>query len=187
VATRSCALVATGSLAIVNTGEIVFSRMRKGSAGSSRGVVCFVDELAAIVRRAGATSAITVRADWGFWSWKLIDTLNRHRSAWSITVTSNTKNKATIYTIPVDAWQDIDSTASGFAQVAEATYTVGRRGSRKLRTVRLVVRRTHFTDTAQGTVGNLLQGTWLALVVYGCAEPEKSGPHIACQLVGTVG
>ena len=36
------------------TGEILHARMRKGSAGSSRGVVHFVDELLARVRRAGA-------------------------------------------------------------------------------------------------------------------------------------
>ena len=37
------------------TGEILFSRMRKGSAGSSRGVNRFVDELAGILQRATAT------------------------------------------------------------------------------------------------------------------------------------
>jgi Transposase DDE domain group 1 len=132
-----------------DTAEIVFSRMRKGSAGSSRGVVRFVDELAAIVRRAGATGPVTVRADSGFWSWKLIDRLNRHRITWSITVTSNAKIRATIEAIPDNAWVDIDYTTGGVAQVAETTYTVGRRGTPKVRTVRLVVRRTRFTDTAQ--------------------------------------
>jgi hypothetical protein len=132
-----------------DTGEIVFSRMRKGSAGSSRGVVRFVDEVAAIVRRAGAAGPITVRADSGFWSWKLIDRLNRHRIAWSITVTSHAKIKATIAQIPDDAWQQIDYTAGGVAQVAETAYTIGRRGSSKFRTVRLVVRRTRFTEPAQ--------------------------------------
>lgn len=132
-----------------DTAEIVFSRMRKGSAGSSRGVVRFVDELAAIMRRAGATGPITVRADSGFWSWKLIDCLNRHRIAWSITVTSNAKIRATIAQIPDDAWQEIGYTAGGIAQVAETVYTVGRRGSSKFRTVRLVVRRTRFAEPAQ--------------------------------------
>jgi hypothetical protein len=117
-----------------DTAEIVFSRMRKGSAGSSRGVVRFVDELVAIVRRAGATGPVTVRADSGFWSWKLIDTLNRHRITWSITVTSNAKIRATIDAIPDDAWVDIDYTTGGVAQVAETVYTVGRRHSRKFRT-----------------------------------------------------
>ncbi len=59
---RLVALIA----ARADTAKIVSSRMRKGSAGSSRGVVRFVDELAAIVRRAGATGAVTMRADSGF-------------------------------------------------------------------------------------------------------------------------
>jgi hypothetical protein len=41
------------------TGEILHARMRKGSAGSARGVVRFADELVARVRRAGADGQIT--------------------------------------------------------------------------------------------------------------------------------
>jgi hypothetical protein len=51
-----------------DTGQILLSRMRKGSAGSSRWINRFVDELAGIVRRAGAAGNLTVRADSGFWS-----------------------------------------------------------------------------------------------------------------------
>ena len=51
-----------------DTGEVLGARMRKGSAGSSRGVVRFVDELVANLRRAGAAGPTTVRADSGFWS-----------------------------------------------------------------------------------------------------------------------
>ncbi len=58
--------------------------MRKGSAGSSRGVERFVDELVANLRRAGATGPTTVRADSGFWSRKLIDRLDAHNIKWSI-------------------------------------------------------------------------------------------------------
>lgn len=67
------------------TGEVLSARMRKGSAGSSRGVVRFVDELVAMLKRAGATGAATVRAGSGFWSWKLIDRLDAHHITWSIT------------------------------------------------------------------------------------------------------
>ena len=55
--------------------------------------------------------------------------------------------KAAIAAIDDDAWADIDYTIGGQAQVAETTYTAGR-GSHA-RTVRLVVRRTRLTDTAQ--------------------------------------
>ena len=131
------------------TGEVLFSRMRKGSAGSSRGINRFINELAGILKRAKATGAKCVRADAGFWSWELLRTLDRHKMTWSITVTNNVKIKAAISSIPNDAWVDIDYTLSGFAQVAETTYDGGGRRKKDRRTVRLVVRRTRLADTAQ--------------------------------------
>jgi prephenate dehydrogenase len=125
------------------TGEILHARMRKGSAGSSRGVVRFADELVARVRRAGADGQITLRADSGFWSWKLIDALNRHGVLWSITVSQHQAIRAAIAGIPEADWIDIDYTLGGRAQVAETNYTTGT--AKKQRTVRLVVRRTRLT------------------------------------------
>jgi len=129
------------------TGEILFSRMRKGSAGSGRGIVRFVDELVAVLIRAGATGPMTVRADSGFWSWKLIDRLNTNNIAWSITVTRQKRVLEAIAAIPEEAWVDIDYTIGGQAQVAETIYTTVTRG--KQRRVRLVVRRTRLTEPAQ--------------------------------------
>ena len=57
------------------TGEILHARLRQGS--SQRGHKRFVEELVARVRRAGAAGPLVVRADAGFWSWALIDTLGR--------------------------------------------------------------------------------------------------------------
>jgi hypothetical protein len=131
------------------TGEVLFSRMRKGSAGSSRGITRFMNELAGILKRAKATGAKCVRADAGFWSWELLRTLDRHKMTWSITVTNNVKIKAAIASIADDAWVDIDYTRSGYAQVAETTYVGGGRRKKDRRTVRLVVRRTRLADTAQ--------------------------------------
>lgn len=90
---------------------------------------------------------MTVRADSGFWSWKLVDRLNAHGIAWSITVRLVPKMKAAIAAINDDTWHDIDYPDGGQAQVAETTYTTGR-GNKK-RTVRLVVRRTRLTEKAQ--------------------------------------
>jgi hypothetical protein len=132
-----------------DTGEILFSRLRKGSAGSSRGVVRFVDELVAVLGRAGATGPMTVRADAGFWSWKLIDRLNAHGIAWSITVTRHASIRRAIAAIPEDAWRDISYSLGGRAQVAETTYTTNKRSRGKGRSVRLVVRRTRLTGQAQ--------------------------------------
>lgn len=131
------------------TGEILFSRMRKGSAGSSRGINRFIDELAGILTRAKATGAMTVRADSGFWSWQLLRTLDRHKMLWSITVTNNAKVQAAIAAIADDAWVDIDYTLGGYAQVAETTYVGGGRRRKDRRIVRLVVRRTRLANQAQ--------------------------------------
>lgn len=125
---------------LAGTGEVLHARMRKGSAGSGRGVVRFAEELIARIRRGGVTAPVTVRADSAFWSWKLIDTLDRLGVTWSITVAQNKAIRAAIATIPETAWVDIDYTIGGTAQVAECVYTAGTRG--KKRNVRLVVRRT---------------------------------------------
>jgi len=129
------------------TGEVLFARMRRGSANTARGVIRFVDELVANLKRAGATGKLTVRADSGFWAWKLIDRLDHHGIAWSITVRLHNKMKAAIAAIDESAWVDIAYTLGGQAQVAETIYTVGR--GTKARSVRLVVRRTRLAEAAQ--------------------------------------
>ncbi len=129
------------------TSEVLGARMRKGSAHSSRGVLRFVDELIANLKRAGAAGPVTIRADSGFWSWGLIDRLNTVDVKWSITVSLNSAVRAAIETIGDKAWIDIDYPKGGHAQVAETLYTTGR--GKQRRTVRLVVRRTRLTDRAQ--------------------------------------
>ena len=127
------------------TGEILHARLRKGS--SQRGHKRFVSELVARVRRAGATGPLVLRADAGFWSWALIDTLGRARVAWSITVTINPQIRACIEAIDESAWVPIAYPDGGEAQVAEASYRTGVRGEE--RTVRLVVRRSRLAERAQ--------------------------------------
>ncbi len=127
------------------TGEILHARLRKGS--SQRGHKRFVEELVARVRRAGAAGPLVVRADAGFWSWALIDTLRRAGVAWSITVTINAQIRACIEAIDETAWIPIAYPDGGEAQVAEASYVTRVRGEE--RTVRLVVRRTRLTGRAQ--------------------------------------
>jgi len=132
------------------TGEVLLARMRKGSAGSSRGIIGFVNELVAVAKRAGATAKLTVRADSGFWSWELVDRLNKHKMKWSITVTSHAHVQTAIQAIPGDAWVDIDYTLGGQAQVAETTLTVGRgQKKRTVKQARLIVRRTRLTEPSQ--------------------------------------
>ena len=133
------------------TGEVLLARMRKGSAGSCRGIIRFVNELAANLKRGGATGPTTVRADSGFWSWELCDRLNAHNMAWSITVSNHAAVRAAIQAIPEHEWVDIEYTLGGQAQVAETVLGVGRiqKKKRQIKQARLIVRRTRLTETSQ--------------------------------------
>ena len=104
-----------------DTGEVLHARMRKGSAGSSRGAQRFVRETIGRVRRAGATGKLTLRADSAFWSAKVINACVDHGIEFSIAVRRTTKTVAAIDQIDPDDWVDIAYTAGGSAQVAEAT------------------------------------------------------------------
>jgi hypothetical protein len=118
-----------------DTGEVLHTRMRKGSANTARGSQRFVRETIGRVRRAGATGPLTLRADSGFWSNKVIAACTDHDVRYSITVRQTRQVRAAIDGIDEAAWTDIDYTAGGHAQVAETTLA-GRR---------LVVRRTRLT------------------------------------------
>jgi hypothetical protein len=127
------------------TGEVLHARLRKGS--SQRGVNRFVEELVARVRRSGAAGALTVRTDAGFWSYALIETLTRLGINWSITVRINQRIRTCIDAIDDDAWTPIVYPDGGEAHVAETIYDTGR--GQHAHRLRLVVRRTRFTDTTQ--------------------------------------
>jgi Transposase DDE domain group 1 len=116
-----------------DSGEVLHVRLRKGSAGSPRGVLRFVDELVARVTRAGATGPRLLRADSAFWNKKLIARLERAGWQYSISVRLQYWVPAAIAQIPETAWQPLaDYPADGAAQIAET-----RAGGR-----RLIVRRT---------------------------------------------
>jgi len=114
------------------TGEILHTRMRKGSANTARGAQRFVRETVGRVRRAGATGQLVLRADAGFWSSKVIAACEHHDVRYSITVRATKPVVAAIDSIEDAAWTDIAYPDGGQAQVAETTLA-GRR---------LVVRRT---------------------------------------------
>jgi len=91
-----------------------------------------VNELVARCRRAGATGQLTLRADSGFHSKKVIGACRRLGVRFSITVNQNRSVRAAIDAIPEDAWVEIEYTDGGNAEVAETAY----------QGMRLVVRRT---------------------------------------------
>ena len=132
--------------------EILHSRLRGGS--SQKGAAHFVVEAVNRVRRAGAAGPLTVRADSGFWSYRLIADLDRLRVEWSITIPQHSQVKTAIAAIEDTAWKPIDYPKGGVAQVAETAITASRKGNR--RRVRVVVRRTRLTDPVQApTVARL--------------------------------
>jgi hypothetical protein len=115
-----------------DTGEVLHTRMRKGSANTARGAERFVNELVPRLRRAGAAGALTIRADSGFHSAKVMAACRRHDVRFSITVRQTELVRSAIAAIDESAWVDIDYTEGGVAQVGEAT----------LGEERLIVRRT---------------------------------------------
>ena len=131
-----------------DTGEVLHARMRKGAANTQRGAVRFIDELVARVRRAGATGELTVRVDSGFWSNDTIAEFGRLDVRYTMAVRCGTKGvAAAIAKIPEAAWQPIDYTVDGVAEVADCDYTSGK--GRRAVTRRLVVRRTRLVGAAQ--------------------------------------
>ena len=123
-----------------DTGEVLHARMRKGSAHTARGTRRFIEELVARVRRAGASGAIVLRVDSGFWSNDTIKTLVRLRVSFTMAVkTGNAAITKAIAAIDEDRWQAIEYSFDGLAEVAETTY----KGHR------LIVRRTRLLGAAQ--------------------------------------
>jgi Transposase DDE domain group 1 len=115
------------------TGEILHARLRKGSANTQRGIERFVEELVPRLRRAGATGAIVMRFDSGFWSNDTIATLGRLGVNYTMAVRTGVKALSrAIAAISEEAWVEIAYPEGGRAQVAECIYK-GRR---------LIVRRT---------------------------------------------
>ncbi len=91
-----------------------------------------------------------MRADAGFWSYDLLDTLERLKVRWSITMPLYAHVKAAIDAIADADWTPIDYRLGGEAHVAATTLVAGARGEgRKLR---LVVRRSRLTDETQAAL-----------------------------------
>jgi hypothetical protein len=87
---------------------IVATRLRAGRAGSGRGAASLVKEAIRVLRAAGVTATILLRADSAFFSPKLVaacrDAADVH---FSITVPNHESIRAAIATIPDGAWMPI--------------------------------------------------------------------------------
>ena len=123
-----------------DTGELMACRMRSGS--SQRGHLRFVSETLARMRRLTPDTAVTVRADSGFFSYDMLDLIEARGATYSITIAQNAEVKTAVTAIDDKAWKPIAYTRGGEAQVAETTIETGRRDNKGPRELRLVVRRT---------------------------------------------
>lgn len=135
------------------TGQVLMSRLRGGSAGAARGAASFLTETISRVRAAGATGQLTVRADSAFYSKTVLSTAAKFGVQFSITARQDKRVRAAIDAIPEEAWQPIpywlSSPEVSGADVAETTYTCFAGDKRHARTVRLVVRRVRPTPGSQ--------------------------------------
>ncbi len=92
---------------LAETGQVVFSRTRGGSAGAARGVKSFLTETVSWLRAAGATGALTVRADSAFYSRAMLATARRLGVRFSVTARQDKKIRAAIEAIDESAWTPI--------------------------------------------------------------------------------
>jgi hypothetical protein len=100
---------------LADTGELLHARLRGGNAGSGRGAASFVAETIRRVRDAGATGALTLRADSGFYAGAVVAACRRHKVAFSITARKNTAIQRAIDAIGDDALADAGEYAVGGA------------------------------------------------------------------------
>jgi len=135
------------------TGQVLMSRLRGGSAGAARGAASFLTETVSRTRGAGATGQLTVRADSAFYSKTVIATAAKFGVRFSITARQDKRLRAAIEKIDQDAWQPIPYWLStpevSGADIAEIPFTVFAGDKRHARQVRLVVRRVRPTPGSQ--------------------------------------
>ena len=119
------------------TGEVLHARLRGSPAHASRDVSRFIAQTVQRVREAGARGEITLGADSGFCSHKVVRPCHRRDVRFSITIPLHKRLHQTIAALPEEAWTAIPYVLPG-AGVAELPYTTfGKKGT----PVSLIVRR----------------------------------------------
>jgi hypothetical protein len=131
---------------IAGTGDVVHSRLRGGNAQTTRGAASFLVETFNRVRAAGASGALVLRADSGFYTRYVVGACLRADVRFSITAKLHKGGIHTaIAAIDESAWAPIPYFLDG-AAVAETTY---RPFGAKGRPYRLIVRRVRPTPGSQ--------------------------------------
>ena len=124
------------------------ARLRKGRTNTARGAAHFLRETVSRVRYAGATGALTVRADSGFYTHDIVSVCRSNDVRFSITVRQHQGLRELIEAIPEAGWTPIPYWMEGAADVAETIYTPFG-GEPDATAVRLIVRRVRPTPGSQ--------------------------------------
>ena len=124
------------------------ARLRKGRANTARGAAHFLRETVSRVRYAGATGALTVRADSGFYSRDIVTVCRSNDVRFSITVRQHRGLRDLIEAIPEEDWTSIPYWMEGAADVAETSY-VPFESKPDAAAARLIVRRVRPTPGSQ--------------------------------------
>jgi len=133
---------------MADSGDVIHSRLRGGNSHTARGAASFLAETFARARTAGATGALRLRADAGFYSRNVVEACQKADVRFSITVKLSKGLHAVISGIPEEHWTPIPYFLDHGADVAECSYRAfGNR--RQAVTCRLVVRRTKPTPGSQ--------------------------------------
>ena len=136
---------------------IAATRLRGGSASSSRAAASLVTETITTARRCGCTGKIVARLDSGYYNAQVIAAIRKAGAYFSVTVAMNDHVKNAIARIPENAWTPIrypraiwDDQAGGWvsdAEIAETEYTAFTSKKKELQvTARLIVRRVRALD-----------------------------------------
>ncbi len=133
-----------------NAGDKVLTLVASALAGGDcidevlmarlRGAAHFLAETIGRVRHGGASGALTVRADSGFYAHAVVAVCRRMNVSYSITVRLQPKLRGLIEAIPEADWTPIPYWMGGGADVAETTYSPFA-GQRDAVPMRLIVRR----------------------------------------------
>ena len=144
------ALVATISTPL-GAPVVAATRLRGGSAASSRGAASFATEAVHTARATGCTGTLVVRMDSAFYSAAACGAVRAAGAFFSVTVQMNPHAAAAIAGIPKDAWTPIQYPRAIWddqlrawvsdAEVAEVRYTAFTSKKGGAVTARLIVRR----------------------------------------------
>ncbi len=154
---------------------IATTRLRGGSAGSSRGAASFLTEAIGTARDTGCSGTIVVRMDSAYYSSAAVQAVRRAGAFFSVTAQLNASVKAAIAAIPATAWTPIAYPRALWddqlrcwvsdAEVAEVKYTAFAAHPSRDRapvplTARLIVRRVRDMNKNAGHVQQELFAAW---------------------------